>query len=243
MTQGILDASYAEDRSQRPEFVFRYRVRARIAAAAARDLMPEADSLRILDLGSAEGRTLLELDQVLNGQTLGVAELLGIEAASDLLANRPDLPPHIRIVRGDVTRLPDVVEAGTFDLVSALALLEHLSAPGKAISEAARALRSGGLFVATCPHPFWDAVSTRLGLLAEDQHELRLDREILSALVAEAGLELLTYRRFMWAPVGFLPYLKIRVSPELALAVDRWIGAIRLFDGLFVNQAVIARKP
>jgi SAM-dependent methyltransferase len=193
---------------------------------------------RLLDLGCAEGRTLLELRRL-----LGATELVGVEASPELAAAAPPLPEGVRIEVGDVTRLPAAVGAERFDLVTALAVLEHLREPVAAVREAARVLRPGGLFVATCPEPRWDAVATRLGLLEDGQHEADLGRRQLEELVGEAGLELVSYRRFMFAPVGALPYLRAPVSPAASWAIDRAVGALRVLDWAFVNQRVVARRP
>ncbi len=237
MARGVLNASYAADRRLRPEVAFRYRLRARAVVEALREHLPGLERPRVLDLGSAEGRTLVEMSALLDG-----ASFLGVEASAELLAAGPEMPEGIRLVEGDVTALGEAAEPESFDLVSALALLEHLPAPLDAVREAARVLRPGGLFIATCPHPFWDRLSTGLGLLAGGQHESELDRAGMTTLVVEGGLELAAYRPFMWAPVAFLPYLRIPVSASLASKLDRWIGAVRVLDFLFVNQLVIARK-
>lgn len=192
---------------------------------------------KVLDLGCAEGRTLLELRRLLQA-----AECVGVEASPELMALSPPLPEGIRLEQGDVTRLPASLADGSFDLVTALAVLEHLSVPAAAVREATRMLRPGGLLVATCPDPRWDAVATRLGLLPGGQHEAELDRERLTRSVREAGLELLTYRRFMWAPVGMLPYLRIPVSPRLSIRLDAVVHRLPWLRFLFVNQCVVARR-
>ena len=46
----------------------------------------------------------------------------------------------------------------------------------------------------------------------------------------------------MFAPISFLPYLKIPVQPKTSLKIDRLINNIHLFDWLFVTQAIIAKK-
>lgn len=217
---------------------FRYRVRARMVLRSLQEHGDPDLVERVLDLGCAEGRTLLEL----RGR-LGAREMVGIEASRDLIAQAPPLPAGVRIEEGDVTGLPPEVETGGFDLVTALAVLEHLPEPAAAVREAARVLRPGGLFVATCPEPRWDARAVRYGLLKGGQHEAELDRASLERVVEEGGLELLGYRRFMWAPVAVLPYLHVPVPPSLSLKLDAAIRRLRVFDSWFVNQCVVARRP
>jgi len=47
----------------------------------------------------------------------------------------------------------------------------------------------------------------------------------------------------MFAPVAFLPYLRIPVAPEAALKIDDLVTRFWLFDWLFVNQLFVARRP
>ena len=62
-------------------------------------------------------------------------------------------------------------------------------------------------------------------------------------IVKDAGLELITYEQFMWAPISFLPYLRIWVEPSFAVRADRFLRGLRIFNWLFVNSCVVARKP
>jgi SAM-dependent methyltransferase len=236
VAQGVLGASYAATRRRPNEAQFRYRVRARLTASVLAEGLGRGP-LRVVDFGTADGLGLVELARLLPGS------YCGIEASAELIAAAPPLPAGVTILRGDVTRVPAELEGGSMDAVTALALLEHLPDPLAAMSEACRLLRPGGLFVATCPQGHWDRLATRLGLLSGDQHEQRLGRRELQRLAAAAGLEVVAFRRFMWAPVGTLPYLRIRVSPALALGIDRWVGRLRLFGWSFVNQLLVARRP
>ncbi|RME56783.1 MAG: class I SAM-dependent methyltransferase [Deltaproteobacteria bacterium] len=232
---GVLDEGYAVARREDPVHRFRLQVRARVVAHAARGHFTSFAGLRVLDLGAAEGRTLLELARLLPG-----ARFTGVEFSRELIAAAPSLPAQIELIEGDVTRLdlPD----GRFDLVCALALLEHLDDPGAAVREAWRVLRQGGLFVATAPDPFWDHLAERFGLLAGEQHAVEMDRDRLLSTVETAGFTAVRYRRFMFAPVAFLPYLHLPVPPGLSLRLDRLLDAMRIFAPLFVNQAIVGVK-
>lgn len=68
---------------------------------------------------------------------------------------------------------------GTFDLVMAIEVLEHLHTPRKAVSEAFRVLRKGGMFAATVPF-VW-----KLHEEPNDFH--RYTKYALSKYLAEAG--------------------------------------------------------
>ena len=235
---GVMDASYAADRRCKPHLEFRYKSRALNAANAYRRFGPNDGPPRVLDLGAAEGVTMAETHRL-----LGARESIGIEYAQDLIDAAGTLPPGCRLLRGDVTRPHEAVEAGTFDLVTALAILEHLREPVALMEQAARALRPGGIVVASCPAGTWDAISGALRLHKDEHHEDQIGREAFASFAAAAGLTTVRYCRFMFAPVGFLPYLRVPVSPRFADAVDRALRPLVVFNPCFVNQLFVARKP
>jgi 2-polyprenyl-3-methyl-5-hydroxy-6-metoxy-1,4-benzoquinol methylase len=92
------------------------------------------------------------------------------------------MPDNTVLWKGDVTSLPPGVEEGSYDLVTALAVLEHLPDPSACVREGFRALRGGGVFVATCPNPFWDEVAGRLGLVADEHHEQHMTGALMKTL-------------------------------------------------------------
>lgn len=235
---GIPDKNYIEDLQKNPPFIFRYKVRARVVANAAEKYLKKSGPFRILDLGSADGSTLLEMRSLLPGGTY-----LGIEYSEELLRFVPKLSPDTRIIKGDATNLKEIVKTESYDIVSALALLEHLPDPLAPVRETSGALRPGGIFVATFPDPTWDTIAKRLGMPHTEYHITAIDRKRIVDIVLEAGMEVLSYERFMWAPIAFLPYFKLRVSPSFSLIFDRVIRKIKLFDRLFINQCIVARKP
>ncbi len=232
-----MDASYARDRDSKAHLSFRFRSRAFVAAEAYRKYSPPRTEIRLLDLGAAEGRTMATLHRELRA-----AESIGIEYAQDLIDCVRELPSGCRLVKGDATSIRGIVEPASFDCVTALAVLEHLPDPLLLMQQAHWALRKGGVFVGTCPSSSWDSISGSLGLHKEEHHESKFDRAKFEALARRAGLAGKRYERFMFAPVGFLPYLKLPVSPRLAYRLDKLVQSLRIFEFSFVNQLFIATK-
>lgn len=236
--KGVLDRQYSRERFNRPEYVFRYKTRSLLVDYAVSKFLQTSASPRLLDFGAADGLNLLELNNILAGEWT----LSGIEYSTKLVAEAPELPSNISLYKGDITQPLEGQEWGRCDVVSALAVLEHLTNPVDAVKNAAVMLKSGGIFVATSPVPFWDELSTRLGLLKGDQHECHMDREAIINCLHAAGFKIEEFCKFMWAPISFLPYLGVRISPAMSLKVDAFVRKIKIFNFLFVNQYVIGRK-
>lgn len=232
---------YAEGRKRNPALRFRLRVRALVAVeclGSSGDPGPEDRA--VLELGAAEGGTLLELRRLLEDS----GDFRGVELSEDLLAARLPDAHDLVILHGDATRLPPDIPEDHFALVTALALLEHLDHPERCAREAIRVLKPGGVFVATCPNPFWDSVAGRLRLVRDEHHVQRMDRGSLVRLLESAGFEDVHFEPFMWAPIGFLPYLRIPTSPRLSRRVDRLVLRLgRWTWPSFVNQVVFGTKP
>lgn len=238
-SSGVLNAAYARARRSSPALKFRYRTRAQLVVDALRRAGPPLAAPRVLDLGAAEGVTLLEIRRLLGAR----GTFHGVEFASELIAEAPELPDDTKLFEGDVMSLPPAIETGSYDVCSALAVLEHLPDPVACAREACRALRPGGVFVASCPNPTWDSVAGAVGLLDEDAHEQHLDGPGMEAICRQAGLELIESIPFMWAPIGAIAYLRPPVSPRRGLAIDALIRRVPLLRLAFVNHAVVARRP
>jgi SAM-dependent methyltransferase len=238
--KGVLNANYSDNRSKKKELFFRYRVRATAVINAFNEHSSNQDCTRLLDLGAADGKTLAYM-----ATELPVLEAIGVEYNQSLIdcaGEQISSEKKTSLVRGDVTDLVGF-DNSSFDLVTALALLEHIFDPSKVIGEAARVLKPGGLFVATSPVPFWDHIAVKTGLLKEDHHECDMHaNKFISFIRSQPDLELIEFRPFMFAPTGVLPYLGLQPSPATALKIDAILHKIRILDWLYVNQIVIARK-
>jgi SAM-dependent methyltransferase len=161
--------------------------------AAIRPFLPPGG--RLLDVGCG----LTELPGI-------VPSYLGCDRSEEILAENRRRHPRARFLRWDVEggSAPDEIhEAGPFDAILMLALLEHLHEPGAALARAAVLLSPGGRILVTTPHPAGRApleAGAALGLLsrhAAGEHEALLSRVGLEAAGAAAGLRLARYRRFL----------------------------------------------
>ncbi len=236
---GVMDAEYARGRLEKKYLNYRYRVRAQVAANAFREFHPHMKTVDVLEMGAADALTLLHIRELLGAN--GTFD--GIEYAQELIDEAPALPSDTRVIQGDVMNLPDEIQDESYDLTSVLAVLEHLSNPQACVDEAFRVLKPGGIFVATCPNPFWDDVAGKFGMVADEFHETEVNSEVLVTLCQNAGFETIAYRPFMWVFTGVLPYIGVELDPQMSLMVDDLVHKMGLLDFSFVNQAVVAQKP
>jgi ubiquinone/menaquinone biosynthesis C-methylase UbiE len=245
---GVLDVAYAEQRQAREYLRFRYRLRALVAARAIRKYAVRGGPVRLIDFGAAEGLTLLEMAKVLgSGEYLGVEYDQGLidRYHSSILPNMPAMPVSITLLQGDVNHLGNV-DGDSADVITALAILEHLQDPVLALKEAFRILTPGGLFVATAPSPLWDKISDVVGPANQfggDHHFTTINKSSLEDLGRKSGFEFLEYFRFMWTPVGVLPCFGCPISASFAWSVDRAVRRLRVLDWSFANQCAVLRKP
>lgn len=115
----------------------------RTAEEAAAFLLPELKAgMRLLDVGCGPGSITRGL-----AERLAPGEVVGIDLAKEALASaRADAAErglsNLRYVEGSVYELP--FADGSFDVVFAHQVLQHLKEPSAAIREMLRVLRTGG---------------------------------------------------------------------------------------------------
>ena len=207
---GVLDIEYAQDRRNKRSVRYRLGRRTREVCRAI-DSYAQRQVNDILDLGTAEGRMLHLIHE-----KFPKAHCVGVEFSKELAALGEHLFSDIEIVRGDVTALdmPD----DSFDVVTAAAVIEHVPDPMKLVCEAARVLHPEGIFIVTCPDPFWESVATRVGHLRAEQHHWVANLDELTEMAQQCGLKVLEADKFMISPVGIPFELTIesirKVSPQ-----------------------------
>ncbi len=95
---------------------------------------------RVLELGSGLGLLTREV-----ADSLPSAHVVGIEFSAQQLARAPQGVPNLEFRQGDVHALP--FEDGTFEIVYARYVLEHVREPAQVLREAHRVLAPGGRIV------------------------------------------------------------------------------------------------
>jgi ubiquinone/menaquinone biosynthesis C-methylase UbiE len=117
----------------------------------ARELLPQIDSLRILDVGCATGRLLERLAQA------GARQLCGADLAPRILAvaeqklAQAGIPVDLRVADAEDC-LP--WDADSLDVVTLTGVLHHFYRPKDALAEAGRVLRPGGRILVVDPSFF-----------------------------------------------------------------------------------------
>jgi SAM-dependent methyltransferase len=144
-------------------------------------------TLRVLDVGCADGRLLDWYKQSAAGERI---ETHGIEMDEAAAATARRRGHRVVTGRFEVDR---ELEPGSFDVILALHVIEHVDDPEGFARHAAELLTPGGvLFIAT---PNWDAVDARRmrghwGGNHFPRHWTLYDERTLRALAGSIGLEL-----------------------------------------------------
>lgn len=163
-----------------------------LRACRLRAARPFIDGGRVLDMGCGTGA----LAAVVSPQ-----QYLGVDMDTETvhLARRRH-PEHTFLT---LDEFHDGRPLPSFDVIVALAVIEHVPDPGPWLARLAACLNPGGQFVLTTPHPAWRRVhdlGAAVGLFsreAAEEHHALLDEPILSELAADAGLDLIHSRRFL----------------------------------------------
>jgi len=154
---------------------------------------------RLLDIGCGwEARLLRAVEPY-------VREGVGIDFKAPVL----DHPKLSTLTLTLEDRLP--FEDASFDVVTLLAVLEHLSQPEAMVREIARVLKPGGQLVLTVPtlaaRPVLEFLAFRVGLVSKAEildHKRYYDRRLLEELFDGTGLRIDRHAYFQLGMNNFL---------------------------------------
>jgi len=232
MSKGVMGIDYADGRRNRPELIYRYKFRAFSAFKA----VPSIYKGSLIDFGAADGLTLSEIQKIAK-----LSEVVGIELSTDLVTIARK--NGFNVIKGDICNLPSEIPHNHYDAVTALAVLEHLEHPEKAMQEAFKVLKPGGFFIASSPNPIWDDIASKIGIHKEKEHHVNnITPLFFKKLSLENGFKFVKSEPFMLVGPAFLPYLNINPGIKTSYLFDK-IFNFGLFKFFYVNQLFIAQKP
>lgn len=199
------------------------------------DFRPRREPLRVLDAGCGTGALLDRL------KDRAEIELYGLDFSGQALAYTRQRG-HARLVQGDLTRLP--FPDGTFDVVTALDVVEHVREDEQALREVNRVLRPDGVLLVSVPafRFLWGPHDTAL------QHFRRYTTGEMAALMRRTGFRVskLTYLLSLLFPAFVVQRMlaKLRLRPEKPQAQVVPVGKLlnRLLIRLQGMELAIARR-
>jgi SAM-dependent methyltransferase len=172
------------------------------AVRFADDFRPRRGPVRVLDAGCGTGALLDRLAERPD------VELFGLDFSGQALAYTHQRG-HTRLVQGDLTRLP--FPDGTFDVITALDVVEHIEEDERALREVNRVLRPEGVLLMSVPafRFLWGPHDTAL------RHFRRYTAGELDALVRHCGFRVskLTYLLWLLFPAFAVQRLLTKLRP------------------------------
>ena len=196
-----------------------YRGRRRVIAAELAQLdLPE--NARVLDAGCGSGRTMVDLQRY--------GAVVGIELSADAADIARDRGCG-EVVIGRIEQLP--WDAGTFDLITCLDVIEHTADDRTALSELRRVCKPGGWALLTVPayQALWSTHDEA------NHHYRRYSRRTLRAAALDVGWEVCrttSFNSLLLAPAAAFRLAQRRrnahgnggASPELRTG-PAWLNA------------------
>lgn len=203
----------------------------------------------LLEIGCGTGFVLSALVQAYPWSTV-----VGTERFAEGLAFARQRVPGVELVQMDAR---DIRAPGTFDVVGAFDVLEHITEDTEVLQQVSRVLKPDGVLVLTVPqHPWlWSAVDDY------SFHVRRYTASELHAKLADAGFQVCLSTSFvtallpvMWVSrhrnqaASFDPHAEYRLSPVLNWLLERVLGAERALIRLGIrlpvggSRLVVARR-
>jgi ubiquinone/menaquinone biosynthesis C-methylase UbiE len=168
--------------------------RRQAALQFAHDFGPPPGPIRVLDAGCGTGSLMDRLRERSD------VEVTGIDVAPEALAFSRKRGQD-RLIQGDLTALP--FATASFDLVTALEVVEHVESDETALAELCRVLKPGGTLLLSVPayRFLWSSHDVAL------HHKRRYTAHRIQASLTRAGLDSakVTYLlSFLFVPVALV---------------------------------------
>lgn len=197
---------------------------------------------RLLEIGCGHGFALARLEHRY--------ETWGVDISAYAIEQAQRFAPRSTCMVADIEQgFPGRIEPGSFDLVMAKYVLEHLRAPAAAIRQAAALLRPGGLLFFAVPHT-GSIGARRKGAdwyaRKDPTHCSLLSREEWLRLTSAAGLAIERESADGWWDVPYVTWLPAWLQLPLVIgptALSCLSGRPILPAAWGENILVIARKP
>jgi SAM-dependent methyltransferase len=227
---------------------FWFVARNKLITWALRRFFPSAQTF--LEVGCGTGQVLHAL-----AKAMPSLRLTGLEASFAGLQFVIERGPWLEAIQAAATALPYEAE---FDVVGAFDVLEHILDDAAAMNEITRSVKPGGGVLLTVPqHPrLWSSLDRYSG------HQRRYTRRGLTALVRDAGLDVLFATSFvsLLLPALFLsrmrqqdetidPLQEFRISPTVnafgrtTMAVEQRLIRAGVSLPAGGSLLVVARRP
>jgi len=218
--KGLHGKDYHYTRLNTPAVKFSLQCRIQAISQGIRKIFPSGVD-NLLDLGSADGLLAGGIFALLPG----IKHIYALDMDGNLLQYN-----QFPAVKADVCRVP--FGDNTFDVVTAAALIEHVSDPISFLQECHRVLKPGGVLLLTCPAPFFERVATNIGYLKDSGHVARYSLTDLRRLCESAGFSVGLLRKFMITPVYFPGHKQVesmfmRIGLSF-LMLNQVVGSIKL---------------
>jgi len=220
---GTLKKDYHESRKRRIDYIYRLRRRGREVEKIIRSSFPNPSLLDCLDIGTADGLMLSELNRRLNFN-----RAVGIDMSEELIKSNKD--KTISLEAGNAEKLR--FRENSFDVAVAAAVIEHVDSPDRMLSECHRVLKPNGILILTTPNLVHDKIAGKIGYLKSGDHLITFTIPTLSNALKRNRFNVVKSQYFM-----FWPFFRVPLE-DLIESVLRRIGLGKLMS----NQLVVGKK-
>jgi ubiquinone/menaquinone biosynthesis C-methylase UbiE len=196
MRKILTNVKYHIQRKTRIDYKYRWQRRTREVMKVVKKYQGQR-TVDLLDIGCADGLMLGRLKYELE---LGKA--FGIDPSRELIGLNKDL--GVNLLEGVAENLP--FGSNEFDVITALAVIEHIGDIEKVLYECRRVLRDRGIIIISTPNPFFDKIATLLGYFKKGEHVNKFSVKKLRTLFESRDYKILIARRFMLFPLAAIPF-------------------------------------